>query len=197
MVYYLPNLVNTESLTIPIEDRRNEIVCLANLRSPKNHINLLRAFSEVHSKSPGWKLNLIGRDFNDDYSNELKKYILSNELENCVAILGSSSNVNQLLQKVAIGVLSSDSEGLPLALLEYGVAGLAVVTTNVGNCAEVISTFGETVEKGNPRALANAILNYINNDALRMRHAEAFRKHILRNYSMDAVLPELLEIYRN
>ena len=39
-----------------------------------------------------------------------------------------------------MGVLSSASEGLPLALLEYGRAGLPVVCTDVGNVSEVVGS---------------------------------------------------------
>ncbi len=35
-------------------------------------------------------------------------------------------------------MLSSKSEGLPFALLEYGLAKLAVIATKVGECESVI-----------------------------------------------------------
>ena len=69
---------------------------------------------------------------------------------NSVFIYGSCSDTFNILKLSTIGVLASKSEGLPLALLEYGLANLPVVATNVGDCHRVISNINEglLVESG-------------------------------------------------
>ncbi|MBZ0326207.1 MAG: glycosyltransferase family 4 protein [Altibacter sp.] len=195
-VYYVPNFVVTSSFSEEIQVRQTTIVCLANLREPKNHLNLLKAFKKIHQQIPNWKLQLVGSDYNDDYSDALKHFISTNRLTDAVELLGGNAQPEALLLGAAIGVLSSDSEGLPMALLEYGASGLAVVTTRVGYCEEVISTFGKTVLPNNPEALSEALLQYINDPDTRKNDAAAFKKHIEAQYSQNAILPKLLALYK-
>jgi len=195
-VIYLPNFIDFgEYENLTQASRKNIIVCLANFRTPKNHLNLLEAFRIVHIKYPTWTLQLIGHDKNDAYSKAVKKYISKNSLQSATEILGLRSNIPYLLNKAKIGVLSSDSEGLPMALLEYGASKLAVVVTDVGFCNIVVGINGKTVEPRKSEALANAICLYIENDLARERDALNFYKHVKQNYSLDTLMPMLKLIY--
>ena len=142
-VHYLPNFVEVDYELRQHAERSKTIVSLANLKAPKNHLNLLRAFNEVHVAHPEWSLRLIGTNFNDDYAQELAYYTSDNSLEEVVEFVGPVEDVPKELLQAKIGVLSSDHEGLPMALLEYGASGLTVVATQVGQCEEVISNFGK------------------------------------------------------
>jgi glycosyltransferase involved in cell wall biosynthesis len=197
-VYYLPNFIQLNKFPkVEQASREESIICLANLKTPKNHLNLIEAFRMVSAVYPNWKLLLAGKDFKDSYSDKLVKAINNAGLQNKVVFLGQQSKVETLLVKSSMGVLASDSEGLPMALLEYGAAGLAVVTTHVGQCKEVIGTFGNVVPVQNANALSGAILDYIANPEKRATQASRFREHIHRQYSVDAVLPQLITIYKN
>ncbi|MCH2489699.1 MAG: glycosyltransferase [Flavobacteriales bacterium] len=194
-VICLKNFVNTKSFDSTARSRENNIICLANLREPKDHLNLLSAFRKIHKEIPNWKLQLMGKDFQDIYSEEIKKFIKTHSLQSRVTFLSHDLAVNEVLEQAKVGVLSSTSEGLPIALLEYGAAGLAVVTTAVGDCEKVISTFGKTVAVNDSEALANAILGYASNETLRTSDATAFRTHIAKNYSVEVVISQLIELY--
>ena len=87
-----------------------------------------------------------------------------NKLENHVFIYGSCADVYHILKQSTIGVLSSKSEGLPVALLEYALAKLPVVATNVGDCNLAISNTDEglLVAPENHQHLAEALISYIN-----------------------------------
>lgn len=194
-VNYLPNFV--PSTHIPNDTSKNKtLVCLANLRSPKNHHLLIKCFSIVHKRYPDWKLQLIGKDFKNAYSEELKRIIKNESLEGSVIFTTSAISVFRELLKASIGILSSNNEGLPMAILEYGTANLAVVCTNVGECKKVIGDYGKVVPPKNAEALANAILFYIENETIRQEHSNKFSKHIQENYSEAAIIPKLLEIYK-
>ena len=140
---YLPNFVNFDKEVIPLQEKLKgeegkRIVCLANLRNPKGHHFLIESFISVQKEIPQATLHLIGKDFNDEYSNTLKVLIKEHQLEENVFIYGQLSNPESVLEQCDIGVLASSSEGLPMALLEYGRAKLAVVVTDVGYCSEVV-----------------------------------------------------------
>jgi glycosyltransferase involved in cell wall biosynthesis len=197
-VYYLPNFVQLNKFPKVVEEAREEsIICLANLKTPKNHLNLIEAFRTVSAVYPNWKLLLAGKDFKDSYSEKLMEATKKAGLQNKVVFLGQQSKVETLLVKSSIGVLASDSEGLPMALLEYGAAGLAVVATRVGHCEEVIGDFGNVVPAQDAKALGEAIFDYVSHPERCKTQASMFRARIREKYSEEAVLPQLLTIYNN
>lgn len=196
-VAYLPNFVSISDFTAKQVKRGDRIVCLANLRKPKNHINLVTAFSEVSANYPSWNLHLIGNDYGDIYSQELRSFISAKKLENRVLIKGVSRTIETDLLGFRIGVLASDSEGLPMSLLEYGAAGLAVIATDVGYCKEVVAETGILVPPKNSVLLAEALDFLIRENEKRKEAAILFHNRVVSNYSIDAVLPILLKIYTN
>jgi glycosyltransferase involved in cell wall biosynthesis len=200
-VSFLPNFAvqNSEKPVTKLKGTDSKrIVCLANLRVQKDHLNLLNAFNIVLKESSDWTLHLVGQDFNDEYSNTIKHFIKSQELENHVFIYGSCADTTHVLNQSEVGVLSSKSEGLPLALLEYGLSALPVVVTNVGECNLVISNHseGQLIQSENPEALANAILIYINNQDLRERVGRHLQEKVKSSFSESIVINSLIEIYK-
>ena len=176
--------------------RKNEIICVANLRVPKNHLNLLRSFSQICKVFPDWKLILVGKVNSDEYYANVTNFINENKMDSSVEILGEQSNVYSRMIKAKVGVLSSDIEGLPMTLLEYGMSGLAVVCTDVGQCKVVVNKNGLVVPPNNSVALERALLSYIDNATKRERDARSFHKHVKRSYSFESVLPRILTVYQ-
>ncbi|MBD0833106.1 glycosyltransferase family 4 protein [Aestuariibaculum sediminum] len=202
-VEYLPNFVVKESTSHNIIALKGQvgkrIVCLANFRPQKNHVNLLKAFKLVVDNHPDWTLHLIGQDQYDAYSDEIKKFISRENLAEQVFIYGSLSQVESVLKQCEIGVLSSNSEGLPLSLLEYGLYELAVVTTNVGECAEVVKndSCGFVVPSNDHESLFEAISNYIKDEALRRSFGLALKKRVDLLYSESTVVNNIIKHYSN
>ncbi len=194
-VFFLSNFVpNFRPEKISADNKK--IVCLANLRQPKNHALLLKAFKSVHLKHPEWHLQLLGGCYGDLYHKNLQGIVATEQLEGAVTFAGNNKTVAQELSSSGIGVLSSDNEGLPMALLEYGAAGLPVVCTDVGQCSEVVNNYGKIVPPQNAEALAKALLFYIENEENRIADGLAFSAHISKNYAEAAVIPKLLIIYK-
>lgn len=196
-VAYLPNFVEVPS-SVPFQNEREDvIVSLANLRQPKNHLLLIRAFHQVQSQFPDWRLQLIGGWKDDSYFQELNHYIETNNLGNFVALMGAQSQVDGYLSKAKIGVLSSDMEGLPMALLEYGASGIAVLVTDVGQCREVVANHGFVVPPSKVETYAQALIELLSNEAVRTQMALDFHQHVKARYSMESVLETLIELYKN
>jgi glycosyltransferase involved in cell wall biosynthesis len=199
-ISYLPNfavLNNTESITKLKGEDGKRMVCLANLRPQKNHFTLIKTFELVNKKHPNWSLHLIGKDFNDDYSESIKNLITQLELTNSVFIYGSCMDTFSILKQSSIGLLSSISEGLPIALLEYGLIGLATVTTNVGQCSEVVlnDVNGFVVKPNNITEMAKALGLYIENENLRLQHGIALRTHVETFFSEKFIIEKIKTIY--
>ena len=201
-VSYLPNfsVENKQSLVTQLKGVEGKrIVCLANLRPQKDHINLLHAFKAISNQHQDWTLHLVGKDFEDDYSNTVKQHIVDLKLSNQVFFYGSCSDTSAILKHCDIGVLSSKSEGLPLALLEYGLTSLPTIATNVGQCEEVIidEQTGLLVSSENPNALSEALGSYINNPSKREVLGHSLYLHIDKNFSKKAIISTIKGIYSN
>lgn len=199
-IYYLSNfsvLEEEKQQTVLKGNDGKRIVCLANLRHPKNHILLLKAFKKNLNTESNWSLHLIGEDFNDAYSNRIKTYIIENELEERVFLYGLKQDVKYVLSQCDIGALSSSSEGLPLSLVEYGLAKLAVVATNVGDCNKVISkkTEGILVNSNSVDLFSEGLLHFINNETERKQAGEMLYKNVANNFSAKKNLEQLISIY--
>jgi len=198
-VYYLENAITIPSFnekSIKLHGKEGKrIICLANMRPQKDHINLLNAFKLVLEKYPEYSLHLIGQHWSNDYFKEVSKLLEKDEFKEHVFYYGSQPLVHGILKQCNIGVLSSNSEGLPLALLEYGMAGLAVVCTDVGQSKDLIKDLGKCIPPNNPEALANAISFYIEHPEEMSSEAIGFNKHISNNYSIKNIIPKLVFYY--
>ncbi len=196
---YIPNFLTNEFSKKNIEHNREDeacnLICIANLKTPKNHLNLLKAFKIVLRKYPQCNLYLIGKKYGDKYERQIENFLAVNNLQKKVFLTGEVSNVDLYLGVAKLGVLSSDSEGLPLALLEYGIAGLPVVCTNVGECSAIIGNYGKIVLVNNPDALAKGVLCYLENEEARKGDAENFYKFIVENFSEDRIIPNIMAFY--
>lgn len=189
--------VNVSASDFRLKGNKNDfkILCIANLRPQKDHFSLLEAF-ECLSSEAGISLHLIGGDPKTDYSRKLLEIINASSKKESVFYYGSIYKVADAIAQADLGVLASRSEGLPLVLLEYGIQGLPVVCTDVGQNKEVIGNCGKLVPPGNSALLALAMENYISKPDLREKNGEKFRYRVIKNYSSKSVLPKIMEFYR-
>lgn len=200
-VSYVPNFAvhnQVESETVLKGDFGKRVLHLANLRPQKDHITLLKAFKLVLEKFPDWTLHLVGKDFNDAYSALVKSTLKTLELEQSVYIYGSRNDTDSILEQCHMGVLSSVSEGLPLALLEYGLHRLPVVATQVGDCKRIIQNdeTGFLVPSEDEDALAQAIIVLLSHKNQGSMFAKKLHNHIKTHFSEASVIAQLLSIYK-
>jgi len=200
-VWYLPNFVPIENdgtiASLPgVQDQR--IVCVANFRPEKDHLSLIQAMKIVHAQVPQAHLFLVGAATCPDIESQIKTEIEASNLESSITWLGPRTDVRNILRSCDIGVLSSVSEGLPLALLEYGTEGLAAVSTDVGQCVEVLGNgqWGILVPPKSPAVLAQAMVNLLQDKTCCDNLGNIFQYQIKQKYSQDAVMKELEIIYQ-
>ena len=200
-VSYLPNFATVnkklaETNLKGVSGKR--IICLANLRSQKDHITLVNAFREVNNQHPDWTLHCVGKNFKDEYSKLVEDKIKELNLDAFVFLYDSKPDIYNILNQCEIGVLSSISEGLSIALLEYGLSNLAVIATKVGECETVITNKvnGILVDSKSSKKLAKAIILYIESETIRSTHAKRFNQHIKKNYSDNIQIETILKIYK-
>lgn len=197
-VIYLPNFATFESkiksTTFLKGKGGNRILCLANLRPQKNHFLLVEVAKKIINRYPDWTFHLVGKDFNDEYSNRIKNEIFKNNLQNSIFLYDSKLDIEHILNQSTIGILSSNSEGLPLALLEYGLKKMPIVTTAVGEIPFVI-TNGENgllVEKNNVSLFYNALEELIENVPKREELGVNLHSTVLEYFSEEKIMDQYL-----
>lgn len=170
------------------------IVSLANLREQKNHFLLLTVAKELKKTNPDWSFHLIGKDFHDDYANQIKKMITENDLENNVFIYGTKQDIENILNQASIAILTSKSEGLPVSLLEYGLYNKAVVVTHVGEIPMIIQhgKNGFIVDADRSDLFYQSLVSLIENETLRINFGEALFKTIDANYTAQSIIKKYL-----
>jgi glycosyltransferase involved in cell wall biosynthesis len=120
-------------------------------------------------------------------------------LDEQVMFLGSFSRekLAAAYKAADLVVLPSLAEGLPLVLLEAMSLGKCVIATRVPGNIDVVKDGwnGVLVEPKNPRELAEKIDLLLTDSALREKLGAQARRDIEQNYSSQAVLDKILELY--
>jgi glycosyltransferase involved in cell wall biosynthesis len=175
----------------------HNILCLANLRPQKDHHTLLKAFRKIKDEYHDASLYLVGKDNQDAYSESLKKKVEDWKLKD-VYFMGVQPDVLLFLEKASIGVLSSASEGLPIALLEYGLAGLPVICTAVGECRSVLDDgqAGWLIPAGDSAKLYLAMKDAFDHTSISTQYATRLKDHVQRQYSAASAQKKLMAVYK-
>ncbi|SFC74536.1 Glycosyltransferase involved in cell wall bisynthesis [Zunongwangia mangrovi] len=193
MINNFVNLVESSEHKLTLKGKQCfKIICVANLRPQKDHHLLIDVFNEFFDNKE-ISLHLFGKDFKDSYSEDLKTKI---EKTRNIFYYGSHKITKDILSQADIGILVSKSEGLPLAILEYAMAGLPVICTKVGECPEVIGEYGIMVEPGAKKDIANAIEIYSRSEELRLQHGAGISIHVKQKFSAEVNISKFIDFYK-
>lgn len=165
---YIRKRVLEENVTIAMVGR----LCL-----DKDYMTTLHALTMLNPSVQEKIEVLIAGEGDAEYKNALLDYIDRNSLNNVVKFIGVETNIPKFLYEADLFLMSSVSEGLPMALIEAAVSGLPCIVTDVGGCSEIIETSknGIVVPAHNPRKISEALTRFV-------QHPE-----ILQDYSANAI----------
>ena len=114
-----------------------------------------------------------------------------------MVILGWQNNIERVLSAADIVLLTSDNEGTPLSLIQAGMAGLPVVTTNVGSVPEVVlNNVTGIVTELDVQQIADALENLAHNQALRARLGVTAKEFTLANFGVQRLVHDHEELYK-
>ena len=161
---------------------RHRIVNIGRLHPQKNQGMLIRAFNEFHISHPEYELSIYG---DGSERRKLEELVHDLGLEDAVVFHGNTENVHEEAADAEMAVLSSDYEGLPNALLECMMMGMACISTACEGAVDVIDNNenGLLTGIGDEKALAEAMTRLADDPLLRkklgdnaMKSSERFRK---------------------
>jgi glycosyltransferase involved in cell wall biosynthesis len=111
---------------------------VATLRREKNLPRLIEAFQRVRADNPAANIRLIIVGDGPERTG-LETIAASRGLSDYVLFTGGSARPEDWLRQMDIFALSSDTEQMPLGVLEAMAAGLAVASTAVGDVAKMVA----------------------------------------------------------
>ncbi|CNI17898.1 glycosyltransferase [Yersinia alsatica] len=119
----------------PDRQCQNKIIYVCRLAYPKRPDLILK----VAAANPQYDLDIVG---DGEYYQELKKEFDSYEN---IHFYGEIKGFDKF-SEYDVFVLTSESEGLPMAAIEATSASLPVILSNVGGCGEVVDQNGILIE---------------------------------------------------
>jgi glycosyltransferase involved in cell wall biosynthesis len=101
-------------------------------------------------------------------------------------------------RRAAVCVLPSVWENFPYALLEAMACGVPVIGTRTGGLPELIEdgVSGLVIPPGDVAALTEALCMVLGDTELRNRLGRAARQRAQEKFSVEAVVPRMLDLYR-
>jgi N-acetyl-alpha-D-glucosaminyl L-malate synthase BshA len=189
-----PELFKPDACEFRLGEEKRQLVHVSNFRPVKRVSDLVTAFAQIADDVPDVELLLIG---DGPTRPEVDRLIRKFELNNRVKCPGFKRDVYQYLRCACAFGLSSELEGAPLSLLEAMSCGLPVVATSVGGIPEIIEDGknGLLVPFGDLDALAEKLFAVLTDSNLAGALGSAARQTILRNHTVEKVLPCYEAIY--
>ncbi len=131
---------------------------VAALRPEKNIRRLIDAFALVLAERPA-RLVIVGEG---SERRALEEHVRAWNLTTDVTFAGASPNPETLLPSFSLFALSSDTEQMPLSLLEAMATGRPVVATDVGDVAAMVAPLNRPhIVARTASALAGAMLSVL------------------------------------
>jgi len=129
---------------------------------------------------------------------ELQEVVRECRLEDRVRFMGPVADTEPLIAASDIGLLCSETEGLPNSVIEFMLAGKPCVVSNAGGNPELITdgVEGRVYETGNVVQLRNCIVELAADEDLRKKFGTAAARKAAEHFTVTAMVDELLEIYQ-
>jgi glycosyltransferase involved in cell wall biosynthesis len=192
---YIPNGTLVPEYTADVQKKPHVIGFLGRLETVKDLPTMIFALKILSDRNYDLLLKIAGNGSDLD---RLQKIVSDHNLNRIVEFVGFQ-DTNKFLRSIDIFAMSSLREGIPLSLLEAMAHGLPCVVTHVGGIPDVIThgMNGQLVPPGNPRAFAERIVRYLDDDEFRLITASNAKKTIIENYSISAVTDKYSKLYLN
>lgn len=173
---YIHHALKTYTNEISKLDKKN-IVSIGRLSSEKGYLDLIDVYEIVNKIKPDWHLNIAG---DGEQKEKIEKKICEKNLENAITLLGfiKEDEINKLLLKSSIYVMTSINECFPLVLIEAQSYGLPLIAfDSAEGTKEIIkeNENGYLVQNRDKEQMAKRICELIDNIDLRYKMGQISR----------------------
>ncbi len=205
-VTVVPNGIDTSVWSPIMADAALQVPCgipadamvagaIGNLYPVKRHIDLVRALPLIKAACPNIHVVILGRG---DQKTILEREAVSLGVADRLHLPGFQENTRQWLNMMDCYVMPSESEGMPLSLLEAMSAQLPVVVTAVGGIPEVVTheESGWLIPAHCPEMLAKTMIHVLTHPLEARTVAVRARARIQAKFSADAMARAYGTLYR-
>lgn len=169
------------------------LVSIGRVARIKNHKLLIEALSKI-GNTLDLHLTVVGDGPELD---TVKEYTRKLGLSNKINFLGFRKDIDKIMQDMDICVVTSDYEGVSIAILEAMSVGIPVIASNVGGNPETVShnETGLLFEKGNVDELVSVISKIITDKQLQKKMGAAGYQRFLKHFHEKNVLKQYAALY--
>lgn len=191
------NKILNKDFTLPRSTVDYEIIMVGRLISEKGYQYMFEAIELLKKENLSFQLTIFGEGI---LRNAIDRDISSRNLQQHVNILSSAphSELFSFVERADLFVMSSVSEGFPMAPAEAMVLGTPVVATTAGGIPELIEdgVSGILVPPREGRMLFKAIKDVLLNEELKVSLVQSAKKRIKENFD-NQVIYQKYENYFN
>jgi len=169
---------------------------VSNLNRPVKRVHdFIRAAAIVRCMRPETRFLLIGDGYLRPQLEELSKSL---GLSEALTFAGLVKDPTKVISGLAVGVITSETEGFCNAILEYMACGVPVVATATGGNLEMVreGENGFLVQVGDVKSLAEKILTLLKEDDLRKKIAAANTEKVRSQFSLGRMVSDYEAYYR-
>ncbi|EKD76192.1 MAG: Glycosyltransferase [uncultured bacterium] len=170
------------------------ILMVSRLVRHKGAHHLIKAYEQLTTNK---KLVIVGNSaFTEDYEAEIK--VLAKDNPNIIFTgLQTGKTLAELYSNAYLFVLPSESEGLPLVLLEAGAYGKALLASDIPANLEIVEAAGLSFENTNVEDLKLKLEELLQNpEAVKLLGKQA-RQVVLTHYHWNDITKKTVELYRD
>jgi glycosyltransferase involved in cell wall biosynthesis len=198
---YIPNGIDADAFAasrddVPLFARRPDEVIIgtvAPLRPEKNVARLVRVFAQLDMRHPT-RLAIAGGGAQRD---EIEALACGLGLADRVIFLGNVADPQRALALFDIFALSSNTEQMPMSVLEAMAIGLPVASVDVGDVKTMLAPENRVhvVPKADEQAFAGALDTMITAPNLRAELGALNRAHVRQHYSWETMVDEYDRVF--
>ncbi len=192
----IPNGVDID-LFHPADRPPNEqlvVGAVGSLLAIKNHALLIRSVGDLVAAGMDVQFRLAG---DGPIRGQLTELASSLGIADRVSLLGAIDDVPTFLRGLDIFVQPSDTEAMPLSILEAMSSALPCVATDVGGVSEIIAQgeAGILIAPGDQKALTDVLSQLAGDTHRREALASAGRERVCEHYSVESSVAKYGYLY--
>jgi len=201
----IPNGVNVDHYKNLSSDKPENMIyigAIVRVVPIKDIKTMLQSFEVIKQEIPNSVLYVMG-----PYEEEMEYYEeclqLVDSLQVKDVIFTGSVKINDYIGKMDLLLLTSISEGQPLAILEGMAAGKPFVATNVGSCKELLEGVDDGIGPAGIIApvmhyeqIASAVITLCKNEKLRYEMGNNAYNRVAQYYRQDEVINHYRRLYQ-
>lgn len=190
-----------EGITPKQSDGWIDIGAVVRIAPIKDIKTMIYAFSELKHSVKNTRLHILGDVDDKTYNEECHQLVEYLKTEDIIFV--GNTDVAEYFKKLDFTILTSISEGQPLAILEALAAGRPVVSTDVGSCRELLEggpgdrlgACGFICPPMDPGALAQSMKRMCLNEERRRNMSEIGRTRVKQSYLQDLMISRYRSLY--